>query len=523
MNKIFLLLETISFLKLSQVYYRVYFLIKNKFFKKIKYDSNYKTIIDLKWENNIYNSESYFGDKTFCFLNIKYSFSFKIKWNYSKIDKLWLYNLNYFDYLNQKDIDKKAGLYLIKDFIKSYNKIIEGKESYPTSVRIINWIKFVSKNKINDNLVFKTLYEDSKRLFNNIEYHILGNHILENGFALFFASNLFNDSSFLNISKNILTKQLNEQILNDGAHFELSPMYHNHILYRILDCIALQESNNKLLNKRLLKFLKIKTALMLSWVKNITYSNGDYPLLNDSILMDYSLLDIIHYADKFNISIKNIKLSDSGYRKWILKNTEIIIDIGKIGPDYIPAHAHADTFNFELNFNNKPVIVDPSISTYHNLEVRNKERSTEYHNTILIDNKNSSQVWSKFRVGSRAKVYVLEDSENIINVYHDGYRKIKCFHNRSFLKKNNVFQVVDIINHETQHLFESNLHFHPQCNPIIINNNQIKVNNIIFHLSGYICPKIKKYKFSMGFNKRVTAYKLNSIVGHKSSIKIILN
>ena len=148
MNKIFLLLETISFLKLSQVYYRVYFLIKNKFFKKIKYDSNYKTIIDLKWENNIYNSESYFGDKTFCFLNIKYSFSFKIKWNYSKIDKLWLYNLNYFDYLNQKDIDKKAGLYLIKDFIKSYNKIIEGKESYPTSVRIINWIKFVSKNKI---------------------------------------------------------------------------------------------------------------------------------------------------------------------------------------------------------------------------------------------------------------------------------------------------------------------------------------------------------------------------------------
>ena len=33
----------------------------------------------------------------------------------------------------------------------------------------------------------------------------------------------------------ILNSQLKEQIMIDGAHFELSPMYHQHISHRLLD------------------------------------------------------------------------------------------------------------------------------------------------------------------------------------------------------------------------------------------------------------------------------------------------
>ena len=35
--------------------------------------------------------------------------------------------------------------------------------------------------------------------------------------------------------KNFLLKELDRQILDDGAHFELSPMYHCIILSKILD------------------------------------------------------------------------------------------------------------------------------------------------------------------------------------------------------------------------------------------------------------------------------------------------
>ena len=37
----------------------------------------------------------------------------------------------------------------------------------------------------------------------------------------------------------ILDKQLGEQILEDGRHFELSPMYHSIMLELVLDLLAL--------------------------------------------------------------------------------------------------------------------------------------------------------------------------------------------------------------------------------------------------------------------------------------------
>ena len=81
------------------------------------------------------------------------------------------------------------------------------------------------------------------RLKDNLEYHILGNHLLENAFSLLFGSIYFNDDSFFEISEKILLEQLDEQILNDGAHFELSPMYHCITLHKVLDSINLLRSN----------------------------------------------------------------------------------------------------------------------------------------------------------------------------------------------------------------------------------------------------------------------------------------
>ena len=65
----------------------------------------------------------------------------------------------------------------------------------------------------------------------NIEYHILGNHLLENGFSLFFGAYYFQDEKFYVKAKKILTDELDEQILEDGAHFELSSMYHQIMLF----------------------------------------------------------------------------------------------------------------------------------------------------------------------------------------------------------------------------------------------------------------------------------------------------
>ena len=116
------------------------------------------------------------------------------------------------------------------DFSNNYNTLKDGKESYPTSLRIINLIKFISANNINKENIFCLIREDSNRLLKNLEFHLYGNHLLENAFALLFSSFLFNDKKYFRVADKILKNELKEQILNDGAHYELSPMYHSIIL-----------------------------------------------------------------------------------------------------------------------------------------------------------------------------------------------------------------------------------------------------------------------------------------------------
>ena len=76
-----------------------------------------------------------------------------------------------------------------------------------------------------------------------MEYHILGNHLLENGYALLFGAYYFGDKKLYEKAYQIVSEELEEQILEDGAHFELSPMYHQILLNRLLDCIYLVNSN----------------------------------------------------------------------------------------------------------------------------------------------------------------------------------------------------------------------------------------------------------------------------------------
>ena len=61
----------------------------------------------------------------------------------------------------------------------------------------------------------------------------------------------------------------------DGAHFELSPMYHQHISHRLLDLYYFLDCMI-LLIVILIKLIKSKLSIMLGWLEKITFSNGDF-------------------------------------------------------------------------------------------------------------------------------------------------------------------------------------------------------------------------------------------------------
>jgi len=459
-------------------------------------DSNVK---DIRFKNFINSYKSYKGNNEFEFLNLTKKFN-KIDWNYKEYGKLWSYNLNYFDYLNQEDFDKNEGLRLINDFIDNIENIKDGLEPYPISLRGINWIKFLTKNKVSNKKINDSLYAQYYILFDNLEYHLLGNHLLENGFSLLWGGVYFNDKKLLNKAKEIIYEELNEQILDDGGHFELSPMYHQIILFRLLDCINLIENVElRIENAELLKFLKEKAVAMLQWLKIITFSNGNIPLFNDSANgIAPTSKKLFEYANKLNInsqfSILNSQLKSSGYRKVVKDKYEAVIDIGSIGPDYIPGHAHADTFNFELRVEGKPFIVDSGLSTYETNERRFFERSTKAHNTVEVLGKNSSEVWGGFRVANRANIIEVVENIDYFKATHNGYKKYGVLHTRSWKFEDDKIIIEDSLSKNSEAIFR--LHFHPDITEeeilkkLIIENGELKIN---------------KYFFSPEFNKHIKA------------------
>lgn len=525
--------HTLKYVKPIQIRYQIYYRLRKKYREFVKHSYPYikpSKTNDLYFSGGINSYETFFAGqkkREFTFLNLSHSFEDKIDWNFQGYGKLWTYNLNYFDYLNQKNISKDHALTLIEEFLSDIENVKDALEPFPISLRGINWIKFLTENKINDSKINDSLYAQYAILMDNLEYHLLGNHLLENGFSLLFGAYYFGDEILLQKAKEILIVQLNEQILEDGAHFELAPMYHQIMLFRLLDCINLLKNNQNIFdNKEFLDFLTQKAVLMSGWLLSITYDNANVPHFNDSTNdIAPSSKDLFSYAKSLNIEFEKSRLKECGYRRFDRNGYELIVDVGNIGPDYIPGHAHSDTFNFELVVDRKGVIVDTGISTYETNERRSLERSTKAHNTVVVNETDQSQVWSSFRVARRAKIVELEESESEVLATHDGYKRFGVYHTRKFIASNDKVEIVDKIKSKKDRLFKcvAYFHLHPEIKEIKKEDNKIIINCAILTFKGSINIEIADISIAEGYNnlRSSKCIKVTFLNGLETQINIV--
>ena len=550
--KFSLVYHTIKHLKPVQIRYQLWYRIRKKWHQLIgfKYPLSIEkegTALNLVPDITKYTS---YEKGTFNFLNRQKDFKGNIAWNYNKYGKLWTYNLNYFDFLNQKQLEFETGLKLIDDFISKLKQDSIGLEPYPIALRSINWVKFLSQHSFltprslrnsaapaarnkQDNSprspresaafsarkkIDASLYAQYQILLDNLEYHLLANHLLENGFSLLFGAFYFNNKRLYSKAKEIIIDQLEEQILDDGGHFELSPMYHQIILDRLLDSINLVQNNYRFDSyERLLKQMQDKAQKMLNWLNQMTFSNGQIPLLNDAVPgIAPTTQQLNDYATRLNLMSENScnpwMLSESGYRRYNGSNYECILDVGPIGPSYQPGHAHADTFNFVLNVKNEPILVDTGISTYDTGKTRLTERGTSAHNTVTVQDKNSSEVWSSFRVARRAKVKIIKDEKNHIVAQHDGYKKLGTIHQREWNFEESQMEITDTL---TGKFTEGKAHFWlaPGLSPVI-KANEVKVNNVLITFNNSTHINLISTKIPHGYNRFLDSYKVEIMFEH---------
>lgn len=422
------------------------------------------------------------GPDRFCLLNREGTVEGTEDWNDPARPKLWLYHLHYFHDLNADGAGERRGWHrtLIGKWIRE-NPPGDGVgwEPYPVSIRIVNWIKWSlrdAKNALPDPAVH-SLAVQARWLERRLERHLQGNHLLANAKALVFAGHFFEGQEaerWRSKGQNLLEREIEEQILEDGGHFERSPMYHALVLEDTLDIVNLFRAYGR----HEPDILGRTVESMRTWLEVMRHPDGQIPFFNDAafgMAPDPPRLDA--YAERLGMSTNDNEdrrvnrpihdLPRTGYVRVEAGPAVAYLDLAPVGPDHLPAHAHADTLCFELSLGSHRLFVNTGTSTYEEGSRRNRERSTRAHNTVVVDEEDSSEVWAAFRVGRRAHVTKrrLGSSDDFVRVVgeHDGYRRLKGrpTHRREWRFERERMTIVDRIEGGGTHCMDLGLHIHP--------------------------------------------------------------
>lgn len=391
-------------------------------------------------------------------------------WNDAAQSALWTYNLHYFDDLRRAGWRQRADWHveLIARWMAE-NPPPKGVawQPYPTSLRIVNWIAWGLARGSLPAAAAAHLADQAAWLSCNLETHLLGNHLFANLKALVFAGCFFEGAlakGWLSIGLGRLETELDEQVLADGGNFELSPMYHGIFLTDVLDLVNLAQVFPGCLPDRLEEKLRETAGRMLGWLAVMTHPDGEIAQFNDAAIgMAPNLSQLGSYASALRIAPRDVgrtlenagvtarQLPESGYVRMECPRAVVICDVARVGPDYLPGHAHADTLSYELSVAGRRIVVNGGTSRYGNDAPRVRERSTASHSTVEIDGRSSSQVWSGFRVARRARPFdvSLDKAEAALRLSaaHDGYVRLPGapIHRRTWTMGRHNLQICDNI------------------------------------------------------------------------------
>ena len=381
-------------------------------------------------------------------------------WDQPEVERLWRYNLHYFDDLNARGAEQRRGWQraLLGRWLVD-NPPPDGTawEPYPVSMRLVNWIKFFLSGQAPEADWLRSLAVQVRWLRRRLEWHLLGNHLFVNAKALVFAGLYFDSAEaqeWLACGLRILERELPEQILADGGQLERSPMYHALALEDLLDLLNLVAARGSAGTpaQGLVPGLRLRAAAMLHWLRCMSHPDGSLALFNDSargIAPDNT--EIEAYAARLGITAPQppaegfTDLPASGYVRAACGPAVALLDLAPIGPDYLVGHAHADSLAFELSLHGQRTVVNGGTSCYGLSAQRLRERGTAWHSTVQIGDADSSEVWGGFRVGRRARIVQRQLQDGSATAAHDGWRHLPGapLHRRTWTLTANALVVDD--------------------------------------------------------------------------------
>src|ERR1700683_605672 len=257
------------------------------------------------------------GPDSFRFLNVERRIAAPSDWSRRDWPKLWLYNAHYFDDLVAADAAARTAWHraiAARWILENPPGQGAGWEPYPTSLRIVNWVKWALAGNALDEAARQSLAVQTRFLGERLEIHLLGNHLWANAKALVFAGTFFDGdeaAAWRARGLALLGRELEEQILPDGGHFERSPMYHAIVLADLLDLLQLARVYPGVLTDEGAAAWRGVVRRMHRWLRVMTHPDGGLSFFNDAAFdIAPMLAALTEYAAALGLAWDRAPLAD---------------------------------------------------------------------------------------------------------------------------------------------------------------------------------------------------------------------
>ncbi|HEY0077649.1 MAG TPA: alginate lyase family protein [Pyrinomonadaceae bacterium] len=345
-------------------------------------------------------------------------------------------------------------------------------------------------------------------------------HLTGEALGLFYLGTLLADlraaARWRASGKKILLEQLPRHVRPDGVYFEQSSYYHRYTTDFYTHLFILARENGEQLGDE----VQLKLKCLLDHLMHLTRPDGTTPFFGDDDGGRLSMLEE-RAPDDFRAALSNgAALFTRGDYKfvagsalaeetlwltgtqgarafdqlearppsepsrafraggfytmrdgWTSDASYLLIDSGAHGDGASAAHAHADALSFNFAARGRTLIVDSGTYTYTgDAALRDYFRSSQAHNTLVIDGESSSVPGGAFAWASAARSsarrWTTCERFSYFEGSHDGYERFpppqKATHTRKVLFLRDDYVVLhDRVEAEGEHAYELYFHLAP--------------------------------------------------------------
>lgn len=293
-------------------------------------------------------------------------------------------------------------------------------DPYPSSKRLMAMSKACLRNANVKRKLEPILFFHAAIIRFRLEKDLRANHLLTNLIALSMYLVLIEGRKvrlFRGIPR-LLINELKNQFLEDGGHYEQSPMYHLELLYSLGELFA------GITDKQEQKaFTKAETHILFSTLRraydffNRISAGGLYmPRFNDSI--DQFALPL---SFSFNHIRKNLNISSqvgrklgvsvfpqSGFVKVCLPKFSIIIRFGRVTAYNQPGHSCSDLLGLNIfDDSGRMLIGNTGFNRYRTGRRRAYDKSSRSNSTVSILGQSSLEYLGSFRLGAASEAKLI--------------------------------------------------------------------------------------------------------------------